>query len=262
MELPTVEAAGLGLKISPSRIRLVSEQGEAVSGQVRVFNEGGSSMKILTDVGDTGNVRNKEGQLIRQAKPLGSTPYSCARWIQILQGEGSIVKPGNFIDLKFVLSPPENALSGGYAAYLFIRGVPEFSDKEKAEKQAELITIPRIGMSVFFEIQGSIRRTGEITKLDFSPPSEDKPLSIKYEFKNTGNAHIDLSGVYFILDDSGSLYGKGALPGFKSFPGDVGSEKAEFSGDIPPGKYKVLLTYELNPDGAEALIKEIDFEVK
>lgn len=261
VELPAY--ATMGLEISPSRIRIKKQLGESAKGQVEVRNRSSYPIKVTTDITDTVNKKTKDGLLIRDEYPAGMTPYSCAKWIQVLKGEGTVIPPGKSMIMEFVVSPPPQIKEGGFAAYLFIKGAPaDYSENQQSEKAGvQVVTIPRLGMSVIYEIEGTVKRTGELASLEIKPPTKTTPFVLRYNFKNTGNADIDLTGSFHIIDSKGNLAAKNTIKGMKTFPGDQGFGETEWKGDLAPGHYSILLTFELGPDATESVVKELPFDI-
>jgi hypothetical protein len=230
---------------------------------VSIENNGTYAIRVTTQVTDMITRQNEEGVWIRDEAPAGTTPHSCARWIQVVEGEGLVIPPGESGNVKFVLSPPPEVTSGGYGAYLFlIAGPAEIAEKKQPKTpQAKLITIPRLGVSVIYEVEGTVRRQGNLVNLDFSPPTASNPMKIRYLFENTGNAETVLTGTFHVLDAQNILVGKGSLQTVKTFPGERAGAETLWAQRLPRGRYTALLTFELGPDPEEAIVRELAFEV-
>ncbi len=256
--------AGIGVTVSPSRFRLSKPAGETASGKILIQNSGSYPVKISTEVMDMVSRPDEKGLSIRDEAPAGSTSHSCASWIRIVQ-EGALVIPaGQSSDLEFVVSPPPEVTAGGYGAYLFILGQPaeNLSKSGKSGKpEVQLVTVPRLGISVVYEVKGTVQRKGDLTHLDFTPPTASEPLKIRHGFVNTGNAEVVLTGTFHILNESNLLVGKGTLRTLKTFPGEKAFMETSWEQSLPAGRYKMLLTFELGPDSQEAVVREINFEV-
>ena len=261
--LSTIVEAGMGMAVSPSRFRFKKTAGETASGKVLIQNKGTYTIRVTTEVTDMMNRKDERGESIRDEVPAGTTPYSCAKWIQLVEAEGMLIEPGESATLPFVVSPPPDVESGGYAAYLFFFGgpasIPEPTDT--GLPALRMITVPRLGVTIMYEVEGAISRTGELVNLTFTAPTSTEPLRLRYEFKNTGNADIILDGSFHILDAEGNLIGRGGLESLKTFPGDEGVRETQWKGGIPPGHYTLLVTFELGPNATEAIVRELEFDV-
>ena len=264
VSLAAPEAVGrLGFGVSPSRFRIEGKPQEAVSQKVVVRNRSSYAVRVTTDITDMASLKGESDLLYREEVPASTTPHSCARWIQILSGEGMVIPPDSEGILEFVITPPPDAQAGGYAAYLFVSGGPaEPLDKSKSDKpQVGFVTVPRLGISVMYEIAGTVHREGKLLSLQMTPPSKGQPLKLRYEFANTGNAEVILEGFFHLLDPEGMLVGKGSIQTLKSFPGERGFGETTWEETLPPGKYTLLATFELGPDAASAIVRELEFEV-
>jgi hypothetical protein len=260
---PAVVEAGMGVSVSPSRFRFKRPAGESCDGIIVIENNGTHPVRISTEVADMVARLSEDGFTIRDEAPAGTTPHSCARWIQVMEGEGLNIPPGQTGSLRFVLTPPGEITSGGYGAYLFVLATPQQPDRMKNPKtpQATLVTIPRLGVSVIYEVEGAIQRKGNLKELDFIPPTASNPMEIRYRFENTGNAEVILTGTLHITDSQDMLVGKGSLEAIKTFPKEEGRGKIVWTQHLPKGRYTALVTFELGPDPEEIIVREFHFEV-
>ena len=260
--LSPVAEAGTGMTVSPSRFRLQKPVGEAASDKVTVTNTSSAPMEISVETTDMVTRPGEDGLSIRDEAPPGATAFSCARWIQ-LSGGTRVIPPGKSAEMEFVVSPPPEARAGGYGAYLFFVGRPVRSeaDQEKGKPTVQMVTVPRLGVSVVYEVAGTIQRRGELLRLDLTPPAGARPMTIRHEFKNTGNAEVVLTGSFHLLDEKNLLVGKGALRTLKTFPGESGLTETAWAEALPPGRYKVMVTLELGPDAEQVIVREFPLEI-
>ena len=254
------EKKGFGISISPSVVRLKSGKGQSQSASVKVFNNGGSPAQVLTEVSDVGNTVDAKGKLTRQFFPAGTLPYSCAKWSLLRENEFPL-NPGEAKDVHFIVSPPADS-SGGFACVVFLRAVPPPPEKTAGSQDQTQATVqiqPRLGAMVFYEIEGTVKRTGKLVDLKYEPPKEGSPLKIFYTFQNTGNTDILLSGTFYVLDSNKALAAKGDLEPVRTFPGDQGYGETQWTGTLPSGTYRLVVSLELGPDTQEVIVKELDF---
>ena len=138
------------------------------------------------------------------------------------------------------------------------------SEEENAQDRKPTGTVriqPRLGSLVFCDVEGTVRRAGVIKDILYLPPKGEEPFKIRYEFENTGNADILLSGEFFVLDHAGALVVKNDLTPIRLFPADRGSAETEWSGSLEPGTYHAIVHFELGPDAQEVIVREHDFIV-
>lgn len=255
--------AGTGMSVSPSRFRLKKAAGQTASDKVTVTNSSSTPLQIETEVTDMVTRAGEDGLSVRDEAPAGTAPSSCAKWIQVVGAGTRIVQPGETAQLEFVVSPPREIRSGGYGAYIFLIGRPILPEKEKGEKETsvQLVTVPRLGVSVVYEVEGTIQREGNLLALEVTPPSGARPMKIRHQFKNTGNAEVILTGSFHVLDPQGLLVGKGSLKALKTFPGETAVTETEWQEPLSPGRYKVMVTLELGPDASQVIVREFPLDV-
>lgn len=258
-----VAESGVGFAVSPSNFRLKKPAGEATTAKINLHNRGTVPVSVSTEVTDMVSVKGQDGSSVRDEAPAGTTAHSCAKWIQLAEGGATLVPPGGTTTVRFVVSPPPEIQSGGYGAYLFFIAQPVYGKTpEKSETpQVRLVTVPRLGVSVVYEVEGTVQRKGDLLSLKLTPPTATEPLRIRHEFRNTGNGEVVLTGNFHVLDPQGLLVGKGSLKTLKTFPGESGAMESTWEATLPKGRYTALVTFELGPDAETAVVRELEFDV-
>lgn len=259
---PAPPKKAFGIAISPSAVRMSSKAGQSQRVTVRVRNQGVTPTRVLTEVSDVGNVVDEQGLLVREYFPPGTLPFSCATWILLLENDFTLAV-AEYKDVTFLVSPPRDS-AGGFVCVVFFRGVPLVEEgpvTPVTQPQATIQIQPRLGAMVFYEIEGTVKRTGTLLSFAHEPPAATRPLRIFYLFKNTGNADILISGTFFILDQNKALAAKGDLKPIRTFPGDEGAAETEWVGSLTSGTYRLVVTFELGPGPQEVIVKELDFTV-
>ncbi len=253
---------GFGISISPSIIRLSGGPGESQSSVIRVWNKSNAAMEFFVDVSDVGNRLNDRGVLERHFLPAGTLPYSCAKWILLKENQFTL-PPGEYRDISFLISTPQNA-QGGSAAVIFFRGSsapPQGAQDDKSKPVTSVQIQPRLGVLVFYDIKGTTNRTGTLEEFKVEPPTAEGPLKLRYVFENSGNTDLLVSGNYYILDKNQALVAKENLNSIRTFPGDRGFAETVWQGELSPGDYRLVASFELGPDTAEVIVKQVDFKV-
>ena len=257
-----VEKKGFGISISPSVIRMMGKPGQSQNATIRVMNNGPSPTQVMVEASDVGNSVDEKGKLARQFIPAGTLPFSCAKWVLLRESDFKL-QPNEFRDTTFVLSPPADTM-GGFSCVVFFRGIPFVENPKGGDEVQTQTTVqiqPRLGAMVFYEIQGTVKRSAELLDLKSEPPSATTPLKIRYNFKNTGNTDVLISGTFYILDANKALTAKGDLKTMRMFPGEKGADETEWTSSLAPGKYQLVVTFELGPDAREVIVKELEFSV-
>lgn len=80
--------------------------------------------------------------------------------------------------------------------------------------------------------------------LAVTPQSDAANLAVSSTCTNSGSEPLVAKGVMAVLDAHGALVGRAALPPHRFLPGETASLGAEYPGELGPGAYRVLLTYE------------------
>ena len=253
---------GFGMAVGPTNLRLAGVPGSAHTGTVTVWNNGVKALDVVTELSDVVNTLTKDKHLERDFPPPGVVPYSCAKWV-VLEHQAFTVEPHSKRDVGITVSTPADA-SGGYACVIFFRGLPAFESDAPSDgkPQTSVVVQPRIGTLLFFETEGTTQRKGELLTLSYEPPKEDRPLLLQYEFKNTGNTDVLLTGHFHIMDDTKALVSKGDLTPIRTFPGDQGIAQTEWTGVLVPGTYQLVITMELGPDAQEVIVREIPLKIE
>lgn len=252
-------AKGFGMAVGPSRIRLQGQSGVPQTATVNLWNNGARPIDVRAALSDVANSADKNGKFERNFLPPGTVPYSCAKWVVLEQTEFTI-NPGERKDVNLTVSTPRE-MTGGSACVAFFQGTPRVdpAPQDPTKPVTQVVVQPRLGVLIFFEDTATVRREGKLTEVTLEPPREDAPLVLRYQFSNTGNADILLSGTFHILDEGKLMAGKGDLQPLRTFPGDQGAAETSWSGSLAPGKYQLVATFELGPDAQEVIVKEIAF---
>jgi len=258
----TPAPGGFGVSLGPSQIRLQGAPGETQQSSVRIWNQSQNTMKFIIEIADLGNELAKDGTLNRVFVTPGSLLHSCAGWIQLDQSEVEVAA-GKYQDVKFLMAVPPDA-AGGHAAVVFFRGMPAEQNGVENDPSKPTTSVqiqPRIGVLVFHEAKGTVQRTGKLEDFAVQAPLDGEPLSMTYRFENTGNVDILLEGSFYVLGANNALAAKGRINTVRTFPGDRGLSMTEWEGALDSGKYHLVASFELGPDGQEVIVREADFEV-
>lgn len=255
---------GFGVSLGPSIVRLSGEAGESQSALVRVWNKSQNKMQFTVEVSDIGNKIDERGWLARTYSPPGLLPYSSAKWI-LLNEKEFVLEPDTYKDYNFLVTAPQD-FQGGASSVLFFKGITLAPPKKAEAAPDQAVTTlrisPRLGVLVFYEVEGTVNRTGEISDFDVVMPSGSDELTMRYTFENKGNADILVSGTFYILDQNKALAAKDSLSTIRTFPGDKGMGETKWQGYLTPGTYHLVASFELGPNTEEVIVREFDFTVQ
>lgn len=74
--------------------------------------------------------------------------------------------------------------------------------------------------------------------------TDSHEVTIAQKCTNRGTDPVVASGVAAVVDWRGKLVGRTALPARRLLPGETATIAGEFAGDLAPGNYRVLVTYD------------------
>jgi hypothetical protein len=80
--------------------------------------------------------------------------------------------------------------------------------------------------------------------LTVSPQTSSTNLTFVQTCRNDGTEPLLAKGVMAIVDEQGTLVGRAALRPHRFLPGESADLGGDYPGELAPGRYKVLVTYE------------------
>jgi len=118
-------------------------------------------------------------------------------------------------------------------------------------------TMGSLGALLTFTLSNEIQITA--ADLAVKPPSATTLLSFSDSLVNTGAEPAIVKGVAAILDSRGHLAGRVTFEATRLLPRERGVMRAEYPGDLAPGRYRALATFEYE---GRALTKSTEFMVQ
>ena len=172
-------SADLSVDVSPAKYELQTQPGKQETFPITVRNTSGAPVHIVASlsdylVGPTGNYA---------FAPPGKSPYSLSKGITINPREFDL-EPGSFTQVRFSVDVPANA-AGEYSNLVFFTTRP-------TRKGGGLSIVERIASKIYVLIPESTRIGGEIDDVKTQSLSDGQHYIV--DFRNTGNAHVYLSG--------------------------------------------------------------------
>jgi hypothetical protein len=102
--------------------------------------------------------------------------------------------------------------------------------------------VPSLGALLTFTLSKNVRvESGELVA---QPPSASTLLAFDATLANTGAEPAVAKGVAAVLDASGRLMGKAPFAARRLLPGERSTFHAEYPGELRPGRYRALATFE------------------
>lgn len=242
----STSAFSLTMGTDSPKIRLSVRPGETKAGVIQINNSGNKQTKVKAYVSDW--IYKPEGDGNKNFLPPGTTPLSCAKWINLTPTEFDLY-PDESRSVNYIITVPKEAKGGHYAVIFF-----ESDMGIQDVKGTQVKVRGRVGSLIYVESEGQVVRKGEITDLKVSPPKEGNPLTMEVAFANQGNVDLTAVGTFHVIDKSGNIYARDKLVDMYTLPGDSVKSVTKWSGTLQKGEYDLVLTYDLGNN--ETIVKE------
>jgi hypothetical protein len=115
-----------------------------------------------------------------------------------------------------------------------------------------------VGTLMTFALTGDVL-AAETSPLTVKAPTASSNFLATQELANTGTEPLVAVGMLAILDTHGALVGKQAIPAWRLLPGEKTAMRIEYAGDLPAGRYRAMVTYDLT---AKTLTSSAEFSVR
>ena len=172
----------------------------------------------------------------------GTSPWSAAGWISFYPQQLALPPKGRGA-LEYTIRVPEEAPAGGRYAVLFFESL--LGKPQTGANGVSVQYTGRLGSLIEVQVAGTVRRAGRIAEVTVGDVAPDRPLALGYRFENTGNIVLRPKGFFNIVDAMGRYFGRGEFSQVYTFPGRSGTTTTEWTGQLPPGDYTVLITLDL-----------------
>jgi hypothetical protein len=115
-----------------------------------------------------------------------------------------------------------------------------------------------VGTLMTFALTGDV--IGAVaTPLAVQPPTASSNFVASHRVSNSGTEPVVATGMLAILDATGTLAGRQAIPGWRMLPGERTDVRVEYAGELRSGHYRALVTYDLTD---KTLTSSADFVVQ
>lgn len=115
-----------------------------------------------------------------------------------------------------------------------------------------------VGTLLTFAIAGDVLAATS-SPLTIQPPTASTTLVAAQQLVNSGTEPVEATGMLAIIDAAGSLAGKQEIPTWRLLPGEKKDMRVEYDGDLAPGRYRAMITYDLTD---KTLTSSAEFSVK
>jgi len=237
------DAYAVTMHIDKPKIRAQIASGGSESGAITVVNTTEDSVDVKAYLEDWIYSPTQDGA--KDFAPPGTTPLSCAPWINFYPAEFTLSAFGAQQVFYSVRVPP--GVEGGHYAVLFFETA---MGTTKNEEGVDIVIKGRIG-SLFYIEAGAVKRKAVLS--DLAVTGRQGEYKIDAVLKNIGNVDITAKGAFNIIDNKGMVFARGQFNDVYTFAGEQAKISSTFSKSIPAGNYDLIITLDL---GDMPLIQE------
>lgn len=249
------------LIIEPSRFELLVRPREKSIQAVKVTNCGQEPLTLIAATRDWG--MNDSGGLVLN-EPV-SIRESASGWLRFNPGRFTI-PPGETQYIRFAVSVPPGVEAGEYRTGLVL------TTEDRYKMEEEFYFQPSFALLVYVNVP-VIEREGDIENIKYY--SDDKGNDcLEGDIYSLGNAHVRLTGEYFIEDKDKRIVKNGLIGKMVILSGHKQSFKINLDDELQPGKYRANITWQYlsayymegsldeYPEGEKELVEDLSFTVK
>lgn len=247
--LSSAQAQKTSVGITPASLDANVKRGASYTKIFTISNNTGTRLRFKCSVSDMWyDELNK-----RVSGPAGTLTRSASLWTQFIPNE-IVIEPHSSGTVKAIITVPLTA-SGSYYTVPVIEGLPADPVVTATSPVQRRSAIAAIGIRfnglMMFTTTDAAEYSVEIVNGSISAPSASTELAIQLDVNNRGTAHVRLRGAFAILNSSGGLAGRGAIPVKRYLPGQRLLLQAGWAGLLPPGKYTTVVSLSYDRVGLE-----------
>ena len=229
MLAPLVARADEGtLSVSPAVVMLRGVAGQSTTQTMTIMNS--STQPFSFDL-KAKDIVVRDGK--RVFVEAGQLPGSIAN-TAVFSRKSVTVLPGERMSVDVTVTIPPNAASRGVVAL--------FQGTTKVQQGGVQVTAS-LGTLLTFALTDEV--IANASPVSVKPPTATSNLTVAQQLANDGKEPLFAKGMLAIVNSSGVLVAKEALPGRRLMPGEKTDIRAEYGGDLAPGVYRALVTYDL-----------------
>jgi P pilus assembly chaperone PapD len=220
-------SAQMSLEVSPIRAEHQIEAGGSETNVIQVHNAGPKSVRVKAQAQDWQMNRKGEVNFARS----GSTPGSLSSWLEINPTDFQ-VEPGQSKEIRYTLTIPAGAKTGGYHGAIIVEGMPAQPGPPSPKRMA---VHGRFGVMIY-ETVGKPDIRAKFT--DFQVVPERKQVRFVLTLNNAGTAHFrPKKSKVTIKNSQGQEVAKLDIPDAPVLPGATRDVEFAQELNLSPGQY-------------------------
>jgi hypothetical protein len=231
------------MSVSPAVVELRGEVGQSTK-QTLTFTNGTSQSLAFEMKAQDAVVRNGQRLFVEPGTLAGSIAATAAFSPKVFT-----VAPGKSVYIAVTITiPPKTAVR---AIAIMCQGTTKLGT-------GPLRMTGSVGTLMTFALSGDVI-AATASPLIIQPPTATSNFIGAQRVTNSGTEPMVATGMLAILDSAGTLVGKQAIPGWRMLPGERSEMRVEYGGDLPSGRYRAMVTYDLTD---KTLTSSADFIVR
>jgi hypothetical protein len=240
--LPAAAQIGASLSAAPAVVNLQGKAGQTTTQTLTVSN--GTAMTMAFDM-IAKDVAVRDGK--RVFVNAGDLPGSIAA-TAVFSKRSVVVKAGEIgrVDVTVTIPPRPS----GRAMVAFFQGTTKIPS-------GPVSATASLGILFVFTLSDNI--SIQARPLMIQPPTRSSNLTASQECINDGTEPVVAKGILAIVDRAGRVVGKSGIPDHRLLPGERMTMKTDYGGELTPGRYRALVTYDLGP---KSLTSTAEFQVR
>lgn len=236
-------AASGAISVSPAVVMLRGEVGQSAT-QTLTFTNGSSQtlsfeMKAMDAV-----VRDGKRVYVEAGTLPGSIAATAAYSPRVFT-----VGPTESVRIDVTVTIPPNPS---------VRAIAVMCQGTTKLGSGPLRTTASLGTLFTFAIPGDVI-AAETSPLTVQAPTATSNFLATQRVVSNGSEPVVARGMLAILDSDGALVGKQAIPAWRMLPGEGADIRVEYGGELTPGNYRALVTYDLT---SKTLTSSAEFVVR
>ena len=226
------------LSVSPSVIMLRGSLGQSTTQRIAIENTTADVFHFRMEAQD---VVVRDGK--RAFAAAGATAGSIAATAHFSQNT-FVVRPGEKVAVNVTFTLPPDTKCRAVVA-LFRATGPVRN------------VLASIGTLMTFAVSDDV--TVDTGEMRVTPQSNAANAAFAQPLVNSGSEPVLARGVVALLDAGGRLVGKSELRPVRLLPAERNDIRGEYAGDLRPGRYRVLLTMDLQ---GKSLTRTAEMEIR